>query len=112
MIITNKDGLAVNTAYASKQSRLSLGRMFSVHTSVLVPLLALPILPFMITLKVSLYAIIVLIILERYGYTLNVALRKMRSLLAGRDRTIHSRRWYQRMVSSGTSFSNVYRVRK
>jgi hypothetical protein len=73
------------TAHASKKSKIKFF-FFESHTSVLVPLLILPVLPFWGTVKLSLLVILVLILLERRGYTLSVALSKIKSSLSGRNR--------------------------
>ncbi|MDH0959063.1 hypothetical protein EGJ86_19425 [Pseudomonas sp. o96-267] len=85
MPLKTKDGEIVLTSHASKSSRVNL-KLFEAHTSVLVPLLAIPVLPFGTTIKVSAICVLVLILLERRGWTLGVALRRMRSRLAGRYR--------------------------
>jgi len=80
-----KDGEQILTAHASKQSKVSF-KVFEAHTSVLVPLLLLPVFPFKTTVKFALVAILILILLERRGWTLTIALQRMRSRLAGRVR--------------------------
>ncbi|MBF6615582.1 MAG: hypothetical protein ITG07_02540 [Candidimonas sp.] len=80
-----RDGETIITAHASKASKVNL-KLFEAHTSVMVPLMILPVLPFMTTVKVSFACILVLILLERRGWTLGVALRRLRSKLAGRYR--------------------------
>lgn len=85
-----KDGEPIITAHASKQSKVSF-KVFEAHTSVLVPLLALPVLPFKTTFQLAMLAILVLILLERRGWTLSIALQRMRSRLAGRVRTRKTR---------------------
>lgn len=85
MPLINRDGETIITAHASKSSKVNL-KLFEAHTSVLVPLLILPILPFGITVKISFVCVVVLILLERRGWTLGIALRRLRSRLAGRYR--------------------------
>lgn len=79
------------TAHASKQSKVNLV-FFSAHTSVLVPLLLLPVLPFWTTVKFAAASIFVLILLERRGWTLPIALKRMRSRMAGRYRARKTKR--------------------
>tara|TARA_R110001592_G_scaffold33503_4_gene115979 strand:+ start:1740 stop:2042 length:303 start_codon:yes stop_codon:yes gene_type:complete len=73
------------TAHASKQSKMSF-KFFEAHTSALVPLFLIPVFPFLITIKIAGAAILVLILLERRGWTIPIALKKTRSRLAGRYR--------------------------
>ncbi len=84
----------VITAHASKKSKVSLG-FFEAHTSVLIPLLALPMFPFLITLKLSGAAVLALVLLERRGITLGVAAKKLKSSLSGRYRYAQTR---QKMI--------------
>lgn len=81
----NINGETVITAHASKASKVNL-KLFEAHTSVLVPLMILPVLPFWTTLKISLLCVFVLIVLERRGWTLGVALQRLRTRFAGRYR--------------------------
>ncbi len=78
-------GETVITAHASKASKVNL-KLFEAHTSVLVPLMILPVLPFWTTVKISLACVLVLILLERRGWTLGVALQRLRTRFAGRYR--------------------------
>jgi hypothetical protein len=79
------NGEKVVTAHGSKKSKVKL-IFFEAHTSVLVPLLLIPVFPFGITVKLSLLAILILILLERRGITLGVAYKKIKSSLSGRYR--------------------------
>lgn len=79
------NGEKIVTAHASKKSKVNLF-FFEAHTSVLIPLLALPVFPFLTTLKLSVAAILVLVLLERRGITLGVAYKKIKSSLSGRYR--------------------------
>ncbi len=81
----NINGETVITAHASKASKVNL-KLFEAHTSVLVPLMILPVLPFWTTLKISLLCVFILIVLERRGWTLGVALQRLRTRFAGRYR--------------------------
>ncbi len=81
----------VITAHASKQSKVNL-KIFQAHTSVLIPFLAFPVLPFMSTLKVALVVVLVLVLLERRGWTLPLAMKRLRSRLAGRYRYTTTKR--------------------
>ncbi|MBA1280243.1 hypothetical protein [Stutzerimonas stutzeri] len=85
MPLVTRDGETIITAHASKASKVNL-KIFEAHTSVLVPLMLLPVLPFMTTVKLSFLCVLILILLERRGWTLGVALRRFRSRLAGRYR--------------------------
>ena len=85
-----KDGEVIHTSHASKQSKISF-KLFEVHTAVLVPLLALPLAPTLTTLKYASLTILGLILLERRGWTLKVALKRMRARLAGRFRMAKTR---------------------
>lgn len=85
MPLLTANGETVITAHASKSSKVNL-KIFEAHTSVLVPLMALPVLPFGTTVKISFMCVLVLILLERRGWTLGVALRRLRSRMAGRYR--------------------------
>lgn len=92
-----KDGEMIITAHASKQSRISL-KLFEAHTSVLVPLMLIPVFPFSITLKFAAVSILVLILLERRGWTLPIALKRLRSRLAGRYRHRKTKRTLMRRM--------------
>lgn len=92
-----KDGEMIITAHASKQSRISL-KLFEAHTSVLVPLMLIPVFPFSITLKFAAISILVLILLERRGWTLPIALKRLRSRLAGRYRHRKTKRTLMRRM--------------
>lgn len=96
MPLRTKDGI-VYTSHASKSSKVSL-KLFEAHTSVLVPFMALPVFPFMITLKIALVVVLVLVLLERRGWTLPLALKRMRTRLAGRYRSIKTRRQTLRRI--------------
>lgn len=85
------------TSHASKKSTVNL-LFFEAHTSVLVPLLILPVLPFLITLKISAFSILVLIMLERRGITLSVAVKKIKSSLSGRYRYRKTRQHMLRRI--------------
>lgn len=85
MPLHHVDGETVITAHASKSSKVNL-KLFEAHTSVLVPLMIIPVLPFGATVKFSFCCILVLILLERRGWTIGVALRRFRSKLAGKYR--------------------------
>lgn len=80
----------IHTSHASKQSKINLVVM-EVHTSVLLPLLALPLYPSFTTLKYASLTILVMILLERRGWTLKVALKRIRSRMAGRYRRAKTR---------------------
>lgn len=75
----------VHTAHASKQSKVGFW-IFRAHTSVLVPILIIPVLPFPFVAKTACFSVLVLIFLERRGQTLSVAYKKIRARLAGRHR--------------------------
>lgn len=96
MPLRTKDGI-VYTSHASKASKVSL-KLFEAHTSVLVPFMALPVFPFMITLKIALAVVLVLVLLERRGWTLPLAMKRMRTRLAGRYRSIKTRRQTLRRI--------------
>ncbi len=89
-----KDGEKIVTAHGSKKSKVNL-LLFEAHTSVLVPLLILPVLPFWSTFKISAAAVLVLILLERRGITLGIAFKKIKSSLSGHYRYKKTR---QRMI--------------
>lgn len=90
MLLTDGKNGHANTSNASKKSKISLW-FTEVHTSVLVPLMALPLFPFLITVKISAVCILVLILLERRGWTVTLALKRIRSRVAGRVRSIRTR---------------------
>lgn len=94
-----KDGELIITAHASKKSKINL-KLFQAHTSVLVPLLAIPLLPFWTTVKFAFMAIAVLIVLERAGYTPSAALKRIRTKLAGRHRFSRTRHAKQRRIKN------------
>lgn len=96
MILRTDKGEEVNTAFASKQSRINL-KIFQAHTSVLVPLLIIPVAPFPITVKISFLTIVVMILCERKGWTISMMLKKLRQKLAGHYRTKHTRRKLKRL---------------
>jgi hypothetical protein len=93
----NVGGEIVYTSHASKKSKISL-KLFEAHTSVLIPLMALPVLPFMITVKIAFFTILVLILLERRGWTLGTAFKRLRSRLAGRHRSSKTRSLFSRRM--------------
>lgn len=97
MPLTTRDGETIITAHASKASKVSL-KIFEAHTSVLVPLMILPVLPFGFTLKISLFCVLVLILLERRGWTLGVALQRLRTRFAGRYRYRKTRQTFIRRM--------------
>lgn len=80
------EGEEVLTAHASKQSKVSVFKMFEAHTSVLIPFAILPVFPFWITFKIACAAVLILVLLERRGWTVSIAFKKLRSRLAGRYR--------------------------
>jgi hypothetical protein len=96
MILRTEKGELVNTAFVSKQSRISL-KVIEAHTSVLVPFLILPIAPFWITLKACFITVLVLVLLERRGWTVSYALKRIRRAFAGAYRTKNTRRKYARL---------------
>jgi len=71
------------TAHASKKSKVNL-KLFEAHTSVLIPFMALPLWPKLITVQVAAVTALILILLERRGWTLGIALKRMRTRLAGK----------------------------
>jgi len=99
MPLIDEQGNTIITAHASKKSTVNL-KLFEAHTSVLVPLMILPVFPFLTTLKLSLAAVLVLILLERRGWTLGVALKRIRTLFAGRYRYRRTRRSLQRRMKN------------
>jgi len=94
LIINNE---RIYTAHASKQSKISF-KIFEAHTSVLVPLMILPVMPFMTTVKISFTCVLMLILLERRGWSLPLALKRLRSKLAGRYRKQSTRRAFARRM--------------
>ncbi|MNJ66335.1 hypothetical protein D3C77_624050 [compost metagenome] len=97
MILATRKGELVNTAFVSKQSKISL-KVIEAHTSVLVPLLILPILPFWTTLKVSMCIVAVLVLLERKGWTVMYAYKRIRRFFAGPYRTKSTKRKMARLA--------------
>jgi hypothetical protein len=97
MFIRLEDGKAAYTSHASKKSKISF-KFMEVHTSVMLPLLACPLAPFPTTFKIALTCIIVLILLERRGWTVALAARRFRSRMAGKTRHIHTRRTLERRM--------------
>ena len=97
MILRTDKGEEVNTAFASKQSRINL-KIIQAHTSVLVPLLIIPVAPCPITVKISFVTIVVMILCERKGWTISMMLKKLRQKLAGHYRTKHTRRKLKRLA--------------
>lgn len=87
----------IYTSHASKKSKVSL-KVFEAHTSVLVPLLVIPVLPFWTTIKYAFLTVLVLILLERRGWTLGIAAKKVRAKLAGRHRYKKTRALLQRRM--------------
>lgn len=97
MIFENAKGEQINTAFVSKQSKISF-KIIEAHTSVLVPLLILPVLPFMITLKVCTFVVMALIVLERRGWTVMYTLKRIRRYFAGPFRTKSTNRKMARLA--------------
>lgn len=98
MPLMDNEGNTIITAHASKKSKVNL-KLFEAHTSVLVPLLIIPVLPFWITVKAACFSILVLILLERRGWTLSIALKRLRTSFAGRYRFKKTRRSLQRRMN-------------
>ncbi|KKN85130.1 hypothetical protein LCGC14_0282990 [marine sediment metagenome] len=84
------DNETVFTSHASKTSKVSL-KIIEAHTSVLVPLLVLPLSPTLFTLKIVAVLILILVLLERKGWTMKIAIKRFRSKLAGRYRSRKTR---------------------
>lgn len=97
MILETAKGEPVNTAFVSKQSKISF-KIFEAHTSVLVPMLILPVLPFWPTLKICMCVVVVLIVLERRGWTVMYTLKRIRRIFAGPFRTKTTNRKMARMA--------------
>jgi hypothetical protein len=93
----NEKGEIFNTSFSSKQSKIGI-RAFEVHTSVLVPLGILPVLPFWPTVKVCSLIILILVLLERRGWTVPYTYKRFRRWLAGPHRSRHTRRKLRRMA--------------
>lgn len=88
------DGETIITAHASKTSKINL-ILFEAHTSVLLPLMALPAFLFTLTISTTLFKmlvytclimVVVLIILERRGITLATGLKRLRARTVSRNR--------------------------
>ncbi len=90
MPLVNKEGDLIITSHASKKSMVDL-KLFQAHTSVLIPFLAWPVAPFWITVKIAACVALVLVLLERRGWTLKIALKRMRGRLAGNYRYAKTR---------------------
>ncbi|WP_219096300.1 hypothetical protein [Pseudomonas sp. UMAB-40] len=97
MILKTEKGESVNTAFASKQSRISI-KIFEAHTSVLVPFMVLPVAPFWITVKICFWVVLALVLLERKGWTVSYTLKRLRRYFAGSYRTKHTRRKLARLA--------------
>ena len=97
MILETAKGEPINTAFVSKQSKISF-KIIEAHTSVLVPLLILPVLPFLITLKICFCVVMILIVLERKGWTVMYTLKRIRRFFAGPFRTKSTNRKMARMA--------------
>lgn len=98
MPLETGNGDKIYTAHASKQSKISF-KLFEAHTSVMVPILLIPIFPFMTTIKFAAAAVLILILLERRGWTLSIALKRLRTRLAGRYRSRKTRFDYIRRMN-------------
>lgn len=88
----------INTSHASKQSKISIFKLFEVHTSAMVPLLLIPVFPFWGTVKFAVLSVLVLVLLERRGWTVSLALKRMRTRLASRVRYRNTRRTLMRRM--------------
>jgi hypothetical protein len=97
MILATSKGEQINTAFCSKQSKISV-KFTEAHTSVLVPLLILPLAPFLITVKISFSIVLALMLLERRGWTVMYALKRLRRRCAGSTRTKSTKRKMARMA--------------
>jgi hypothetical protein len=82
--LVDEDGPVI-AAHASKQSKISF-KVFEAHTSAMIPVLLLPVFPFLITLKFVAVSFFALVLLERRGWTLGVAYKRLRTRLAGKYR--------------------------
>lgn len=82
--LTDDDGPVI-AAHASKQSKISF-KIFEAHTTAMIPVLLLPVFPFLITVKLVAASFVALVLLERRGWTLGVAYKRMRTRLAGKYR--------------------------
>lgn len=101
-----QDGELIITAHASKTSKINL-LFFEAHTSVLIPILAIPFSLVLLQVSVSawlwaqlglLMAIVVLIILERRGITLATGMKRIRSRLMSRNRHETSKGRFRRRI--------------
>lgn len=97
MILKTAKGEEINTAFASKQSRISI-KVIEAHTSVLVPFMVLPVAPFPITAKICFWVVLALVLLERKGWTVSYTIKRLRRYFAGTYRTKHTRRKLARMA--------------
>jgi len=97
MPLVDREGGIIHTSHASKQSKISL-KIIQAHTSVMLPLMAIPVFPFPITFKLAFVCVVILMLLERRGWTLILALKKIRSRLAGRIRQKNTRRTIERRI--------------
>lgn len=97
MILKTEKGEDINSAFCSKQSKVSF-KFVEAHTSVLVPLLTLPVAPFPITLKICGCIVLGLVLLERRGWTVMYTLKRIRRTFAGPFRTKHTKRKMARMA--------------
>jgi hypothetical protein len=97
MILPTEKGEPVNTAFASKQSRISI-KIFEAHTSVLVPFMVLPVAPFWFMVKLCFWVVLALVLLERRGWTVSYTLKRVRRYFAGAYRTKHTNRKLARLA--------------
>lgn len=104
MPLETKEGRII-TSNASKQSKISF-KVFEAHTSAMVPLALLPVFPFWGTVKIAALIILVLVLLERRGWTLPLALKRLRTRLASRVRYRNTRRTLMRRMKINDRGSN------
>lgn len=97
MNLLTAKGEVINTAFCSKQSRISI-KIFEAHTSVLVPFLIYPCLPFYPVFKACFFTVLLLVLLERRGWTVSYAFKRLRRKFAGAYRTKQTRRKMARMA--------------
>ena len=97
MELSDGKGGVAHTSHASKQSKISL-KIVTLHTSAMLPLMSILIYPKLITLKVALFSVLVLILLERRGWTLGLAFKRLRSKWAGKRRYRTTKQMFHRRV--------------
>ncbi|EKY4114565.1 IcmT/TraK family protein [Pseudomonas aeruginosa] len=97
MELFDRNGKKALSAHASKQSKIDF-KIFTAHSSAMVPFGMILIYPSWLTFKIAVTSTLVLVLLERRGWTLGLAVKRIRSKLAGKSRHAMTRQRFNRRM--------------